>query len=82
MFENKAVRIIFGTRRDEIRGDWRRLRNEEQNDLYTIANIVRLINTRKMRCVGHVDRMGEASVVYGVLVGKLEGKRPLGRPRS
>jgi hypothetical protein len=81
VFKNKALRIILGPRRDEITGDWRRLRNEELNNLYSIANIVRVIKSRRMRSVGHVNRMGEESVVYGVLVGKLEGKRPLGRPR-
>jgi len=67
--------------RDELRGGWRRLRNEELNDLYSLHNIVRVINSRRMRWAGHVALMGEERGVYRVLVGKLEGKRPLGRPR-
>ena len=72
---------IFGTRRDEVTGEWRRLHNEELNDLYSSPNIVRVIKSRRMRWAGHVTRMGEERVVYRVLVGKLEGRRPLGRPR-
>ena len=62
-------------------GEWRRLHNEELNDLYCSPNIVRVIKSRRMRWVGHVARMGEESGAYRVLVGKPEGKRPLGRPR-
>ena len=62
-------------------GEWRRLHNEELNDLYSSANIVRVIKSRRMRWAGHVARMGEERGVYRVLVGKPEGKRPLGRPR-
>ena len=61
--------------------EWRRLHNEELNDLYSPPNIVRVIKSRRMRWAGHVERMGEEMGVYRVLVGKLEGKRPLGRPR-
>ena len=61
--------------------DWRRLLNEELNDFYSSPNIVRVIKLRRMRRVGHVARMGEERGVYRVLVGKPEGKRPLGRPR-
>ena len=67
--------------RDEVTGEWRRLHNEELNDLYTSPNIVRVMKSRKMRLAGHVARMGEEMGVYRVLVGKPEGKRPLGRPR-
>jgi hypothetical protein len=81
VFENMMLRRIFGPRRDEVTGDWKRLHNEELNDLYCSPNIVRVIKSRKMRWVGHVARMGEKSGVYRVLVGKPEGKRPLGRPR-
>ena len=63
------------------RGEWRRLRNEELNDLYCSPNIVRVIKWRRMRWAGHVERIGEETGVYRVLVGKPEGKRPLGRPR-
>ena len=75
------LRRIFGPRRDEVTGEWRRLQNEELNDLYSSPNIVRVIKSRRMRWAGHVARMGEERVAYRALVGKREGKRPLGRPR-
>jgi len=81
VFENIVLRRIFGRRRDEVAGEWRRLHNEELNDLYSSPNIVRVIKSRRMRWAGHVARMGVARGVYGVLVGKPEGRRPLGRPR-
>ena len=81
VFENRVLRRIFGTRRDEVTGEWRRFHNEELNDLYSTPNIVRVIKSRRMRWAGHVARMGEERVVYRVLVGKPEGRRPLGRPR-
>ena len=76
-----VLRRIFGPRRDEVTGDWRRLHKEEINVLYSSPNIVRVIKWRRMRWTGHVAHMGEERVVYRVLVGKPEGKRPLGRPR-
>jgi hypothetical protein len=76
-----VLRRIFGPRRDEVTGDWRRLHNEELNDLYSSPNIVRLIKSRRMRWAGHVARMGEEREAYRVLVGKPKGKRPMGRPR-
>jgi hypothetical protein len=81
VFENMVLRRIFGPRRDEVTGDWRRLHNEELNDLYCSHNIVRVIKWRRMRWAGHVARMGEERGVYSVLMGKHEGNRPLGRPR-
>ena len=81
VFENMVLRRIFGPRRDEITGEWGRLHNEELNVLYTSPNIVLVIKSRRMRWAGHVARMGEERGVYRVLVGKPEGKRPLGRPR-
>jgi len=81
VFENMVLRGIFGPRRDEATGEWRILHNEELNDLYSSTNIVRVIKSRRMRSAGHVARMGEGRGVYRVLVGKPEGKRPLGRPR-
>jgi len=81
VFENVLLRRIFGPRRDEVTGERRRLHNEELNDLYFSPNIVRVIKSRRMRWAGHVARMGEEGRVYRVLVGKPEGKRPLGRPR-
>ena len=67
--------------RDEVMGEWRRLHNEELNGLYPSPSIVRVIKSRRMRWAGHVARMGEERGAYKVLVGKPEGKRPLGRPR-
>jgi hypothetical protein len=77
----RVLRRIFGPKRDEVTGEWRKLRNEEPNNLYSSLNILRVIKSRRMRWVGHVARMGEARGVYRVLVGKPEGWRPLGRPR-
>ena len=70
-----------GLRRDGVTGEWRKLHNEELNDLYSSPNIVRVIKSRRKRWVGHVARMEEGRGVHKVLVGKPEGKRPLGRPR-
>ena len=78
--ENRVLRGIFGPKRDEVTGNWRKLHNEELNDLHS-PNIVRVVKWRKMRWAGHVARMGDRRVVYRVLVGKPEVKRPLGRPR-
>jgi len=75
------LRRIFGPRRDEVTGEWRRLHNEELNDLYSSPNILRVKKSRRMRWAGHVARMGEERGVYRVLVGKPGGRRPLGRPR-
>jgi hypothetical protein len=68
-------------KRDEVAREWRKLHNEELNNLYSSPTTVRVIKTRRMKWEGHVARMGERRTVYRVLVGKLEGKRPLGRPR-
>jgi len=81
VFEKIVLKRIFGPRRDEVTGEWRRLHNEELNDLYSSPNIVQVIKSIGMRWAGHVARMGEEREVYWVLVGKPEGKRPLGRPR-
>jgi len=81
VFENMVLRRIFGPKRDEVTGEWRKLHNEELNDLYSPRNIVRVIKPRRMRWAGHVARVGERRGVYRVLVGKPEGKKPLGRPR-
>jgi hypothetical protein len=77
VFKNVVLRRIFGPRRDKVTGEWRRLHNKELNDLYSSPNIVRVIKSRRMRWAGHVVRMGEEGGSYRVLVGKLEGKRPL-----
>jgi len=80
VFENMVLRRIFGPRMEDVTGEWRRLHNE-LNDLYSSPNIVRVIKSRRMRLAGHVARMGEERGLYRVLVGKPEGKKPLGRPR-
>jgi hypothetical protein len=81
VFENRVLRRIFGPKRDEVTGDWRKLHNEELHNLYSSPNIIRMIKSRRMRWEGHVGRMGETRNAYRILVGKPEGKRPLGRPR-
>ena len=81
VFQNMVMRRIFGPGREEVTGEWRRLHNEELNDLYPSPSIVRVIKSRRMRWAVHMARMGEERGVYRVLVGKPEGKRPLGRPR-
>jgi len=81
VFENKVLRRIFGLKRVYVAGEWRKLHNEELNDLYSSPNIVWVIKSRRRGWAGHVARMGERRGVYRVLVGKPEGKRPLGTPR-
>ena len=79
VFENMVLSRIFGPRRDEVTGEWRRLHKEELNDLYCSPNIVRVMKSRRMKWAGHVARREEERGAYRVLVGKPEGKRPLGR---
>jgi hypothetical protein len=81
VFENRVLRRIFGPKKDGVTGEWRKLHNEELLILYSSPNIIRQIKSRRMRWTEHVARMGEESKVYRVLMGKPEGKRPLGRPR-
>ena len=81
VFENRVLRRVFGSKRDEVTGEWRKVRNEELSDLYSLPNIVRVVKSRRMRWAGHVARMGEGRCVHRVLVGKPEGKRLLWRPR-
>jgi hypothetical protein len=76
-FGNRVLRRVFGPKRDEVTGKWRM----ELSNLYSLPNIVRVVKSRRMGGVGHVARMGEGRCVHRVMVGKLEGKRPLGRPR-
>ena len=80
-FENRVLRRVFGPKRDELTREWRKLHNEDLRDLYSLPNIVRVVKLRRMRWAWHVARMGEGRGVHRVLVGKPEGKRPLGRPR-
>jgi hypothetical protein len=79
VFENRVLRI-FGPKRDEVTGGWRRLRNEELHNLYSSPSMIRMIKSRRMRWTGHVARMGEKRNACRILVGKPDGKRPLGRP--
>jgi hypothetical protein len=80
VFENRVLRRIFGPKRDEVTGEMRKLHNKELHNLYSSPSIIR-IKSRRMRWAGHVARMGEKRKAYRLLVGKLEGKRPLGIPR-
>jgi hypothetical protein len=77
--ENRVFRRIFGPKRDEVTGSWRKMHNEELNGLYSSPNIIRV--SRRMRWAGHVARMGEVRNAYNILVGKPEARKPLGRPR-
>jgi hypothetical protein len=81
VFENRVLKRIFGPKRDEVMGGWRKLHNEELHNLYSSPNTIRIIKLRRMRWAGHVAQMGEKRNVYRLLVGEPEGKRPLGRPR-
>jgi hypothetical protein len=79
VFKNRVLSRVFGPKRDEVRGEWKKLHNEELNDLYSLPNIVRVVKSRRMRWAGQVARMGEDRGVHRMLVGKHGGKRPLGR---
>jgi hypothetical protein len=79
VFENRVLRKIFGPKREED-GSWRKL-HDELHDLYSSPNVVRVIKSKRMRWAGDVALMGEGRGIYRVLVGRPEGKRPVGRPR-
>jgi hypothetical protein len=81
VFENRVLRRIFGPKRDVVTGEWRKLHNLELNNMYS-PNIIQVMKSRRMRWVRYVSHMGERRGLYRVLVGKPEGKRPLGRPRD
>jgi hypothetical protein len=81
VFENRVLRRIFGPKRDEVTGGWRKLHNEELRDLYYSPSIIRIIKSKSIRRAGHVARKGKKRNAYRLLVGKPEGKRPLGRQR-
>jgi hypothetical protein len=80
VFQNWVLRRIFGLKRDEVTGEWRKLHNEELHDLYSSPSIIRIMKTRRKRIAEHVARKVEKRNVYRLLVGKAEGRRPLGRP--
>jgi hypothetical protein len=81
VFENRVRRRIFGPKRDEVTGGWRKLHNEELHGLYSSPSIIRVIKARKMSWAGYVARIWEVRGAYNILVGRPEGRRPLGRPR-
>ena len=81
MFENKGLRKVFGAKKEEITREWRKLHNAELHALYSSPDIIRSLKSRRMRWAGHTAHMEHCKNAYRVLVGKLEGKRPLGRPR-
>jgi hypothetical protein len=81
VFENRVLRRIFGPKRDEVTGEWRKLHNEKFHDLYSSPSIITIIKSRRMRWEGHVAQVGEKRNAYRLLVGKPEGKRRLKRPR-
>jgi hypothetical protein len=81
VFENRVLRRIFGPKRDEVTGEWRKLHNEELRNLYSSPSKITTMKSRRMRWADHVARIGEKRNAYILLVGKPEGKRPLGRPR-
>jgi hypothetical protein len=81
VFEYRGLKRIFGPKRGEVTGDWRKLHNEELHKLYSSPNINKMIESRSMRSAGHEARIGEKRNAYRIFVGKPEGKRQLGRPR-
>jgi len=80
VFESKVLRKIYGPKRDEMTGEWRRLHNEEQQGLYDSPDVVKIMKSRRLRWAGHVARMGKKRRLYSILVGRPDGRRPLGRP--
>jgi hypothetical protein len=81
MFENRVLRRIFGPKRDEVKGSWRKVHNEELHNLYSSPSMIKMEKSRRIRWTRHVARMGVKMNAYRVLVGNSEGKRPLKRPR-
>jgi hypothetical protein len=81
VFENRVLRRIFGPKKDEVTGEWKKMHNKELLDLYSLPSIIRIIKSRRVRWAGHVAGMGEKRNMYRLLVGKPEGKRPLGGQR-
>jgi hypothetical protein len=81
VFENRVLRRIFGPKRDEVTGDWGKLHNDKLHNLYSLSSIMRVTRSKRMRWERHVARMGEKRNACRILVGKPEGKKPIGRPR-
>jgi hypothetical protein len=81
VFENRVLRRIFGPKRDEVTGEWKKLHNEELHNFYSSPDIIRQMKSRTMKWAGHVARIGEERKVRKLLIGNPKGKRPLGRPR-
>jgi hypothetical protein len=81
VFKNGVLRRIFGPKRNEVTGEWRRLHNKELYALYSSPNIIQVTKSRRLRWAGHVAHMGERRGAYRALLGKPDGWRPLGRPR-
>jgi hypothetical protein len=81
MSETRVVRRIFGPRRDEVTGGWRKLHNDGLHNLYSLLNVIRMVKLRRLRCAGHVAQMGKKRNACRLLVGKPERKRPVGRQR-
>jgi hypothetical protein len=81
VFANRVLRRIFGPKRDEVTGEWRKLHNEELHNLYSAPSIIRMIKSRKIRWTGHVELTEEKRNAYRILMGNPERKRSLGRPR-
>jgi hypothetical protein len=79
-FENRVLKMTFGPKRDEVTGDWRKVHNEELHNLYSSPSIIRVNKSRRLRWVGHAAQIGEKRNAYRILMGKAEGKRPLGKP--
>jgi hypothetical protein len=82
VFENRVLRRIFGPKRDEVTGEWRRLHNKELHALYSLTNIIWVIKSRRLRWAGHVACMGERRGAFRASVGKSEGRRPLGKTQA
>jgi hypothetical protein len=79
VFENRVLRRIFGPKRDEVTGSWRKLQNEELHNMYPSPSIIRMIKSRRMKWAGHVAQIGPKRTAYRILVGKPGGKRPVRR---
>jgi hypothetical protein len=82
VFENRVLRRVFGPKRDEVTREWRKLRNEELNNLYSLPSIMRVVKSRRMRWAGHVGHMGEERGVHRMSVGKPRGKEAIGETQT